>query len=147
VRGRTLVQRTGAGKQGVVAAADADDLLLGSLVVAGATAEVIRRRAPRRVSLVAMCREGAPPSEDDACADYIAWLLMAEGRHDGRQRKIEEVVAAVPASGDAQELMTPDDPDFPTSDLDLAVAVDRFAFTMPVTREGDLLVARRVDVV
>ncbi|MFN8497279.1 MAG: 2-phosphosulfolactate phosphatase [Anaerolineae bacterium] len=139
VRGRRLIQRTGAGTQGVVAAAGADSLLLASLVVGRATAEYVRRAGAAVVSIVAMAGDvGHAPMEDDICADYLAALLRGETPDTGG------LCAAVLATPHAQLFLDPDDPDFIPSDLDYALAVDRFDFAMPVRRAGDLLVARRV---
>ena len=91
VAGRRLIQRTGAGTQAVIAATGADERVLGSLVVAGATARYVRSRAPRNVSLVATNADAGPLNEDDACARYLAALLCDEPgghrrRHRGRAR-------------------------------------------------------------
>ncbi len=138
VRGRRLIQRTGAGTQGVVAAANADAIVLASLVVARATAEYIRRQAPTVVSIVAMAGDVShAPMEDDICGDYLAGLLR------GETTDTSGIGDAVLATPHAQLFLDPADPDFIPSDLDYVLAVDRFDFAMPVRREGDLLVARK----
>ena len=78
LRGRTLVHTTSAGTRGWRSrhSANADELLLGALVNARATAEYILSRAPQRVSLVAMGLAGeTPTTEDNLCADYLKALL------------------------------------------------------------------------
>ena len=138
VRGRRLIQRTGAGTQGVVAAAHADSIVLASLVVARATAEYIQRQAAPVVSIVAMAGDVShAPMEDDFCGDVIAALLRGETPDTSRLRD------AILATPHAQLFLNPDDPDFIPSDLDYVLAVDRFDFAMPVRREGDLLIARK----
>ena len=83
-KGKTVVQRTSAGVQGALAALEAaDEVLLGSFMVARATAEYLRAKSPLRVSIVAMgvqLKEKAP--EDEWCAQYLASLL------DGRPMTI-----------------------------------------------------------
>lgn len=77
IRGRTVIHRTTSGVTGALAALEcADEVLLGSFVTAGATAEYIRRRQPDTVSIIAMgIRSETPAPEDEACGDYIEHLL------------------------------------------------------------------------
>ncbi|MFZ0450121.1 MAG: 2-phosphosulfolactate phosphatase [Desulfatiglandaceae bacterium] len=77
-RGRTVVHRTTAGVTGVEAASDtADEVILGSFVMARAIAQYILRKNPLKLTLVAMGnRAKRPAPEDEACADYLSHLLM-----------------------------------------------------------------------
>ncbi|MDP9282721.1 MAG: 2-phosphosulfolactate phosphatase [Chloroflexota bacterium] len=129
--GRRVVQRTGAGTQGVNAATAARAIVLGSFVIAEATVRHLRRSADD-VTVVAMGHGATEISdEDEACARYIAARLTGEPTD----------VAAVIAT-----LWTDEDrnwPDwFPRRDAELACQVDRFDFALPVAREDGLLVAR-----
>jgi len=128
LRGRRVVQRTSAGTQGVVAAAAATEVVLGSLVIAGATVRYVRGRDP--ISLVAMGTAGGDDhGEDEICAAYLEQLLL-----DGTPPRPE--IALAPAT---------EWPDwFPRRDAELALEVDRFDFALPVTREDGLLIARPV---
>jgi 2-phosphosulfolactate phosphatase len=130
LRGRRVVQRTSAGTQGVVAAAAAVEIVLGSLVIAGATIRYLRGRDP--ISLVAMGTPGGDDhDEDEICAAYLEQLLLG---------------AAPPAPAIS---LSPAEswPDwFPRRDAELALEVDRFDFALPVVREDGLLVARPVFV-
>ena len=124
--GRRVVQRTSAGTQGVVAAAEADEIMLGSLVIAGATIRHLRGRDP--ISLVAMGTHGGDDhDEDELCAAYLEQLLLG-----------------VPTPFRGIELAAAERwPDwFPRRDAELALEVDRFDFALPVEREEGLLVAR-----
>jgi 2-phosphosulfolactate phosphatase len=130
--GRRMVQRTSSGTQGVVAATNARRIVLGSLVIAGATLRHVRSIGDD-VTLVAMgSNEIEEADEDLACAIYLERLLR-----DG---------AAPPPSirllGD--EGGWPEW--FPREDAVLATQVDRFDFALPVTREDGLLIARPVFV-
>jgi 2-phosphosulfolactate phosphatase len=129
--GRRVVQRTSSGTQGVVAAENADEIVLGSFVIASATARYFANRA-RDVTLVAMGHGGVEPAEEDEeCARYLAALL-------GREHP---AMPSVRLDGDHSPLGWPDW--FPRRDAELALQVDRFDFALPVTRENGLLVARR----
>ncbi|MDP9252968.1 MAG: 2-phosphosulfolactate phosphatase [Chloroflexota bacterium] len=129
--GRRVVQRTGAGTQGVNAAKAAREIVLGSFVIAESTVRYLRRTTDD-VTVVAMGHGAAETAdEDEACAGYIAARLTG----------VAMDVAAVIAS--LWEDEDPNWPDwFPRRDAELACEVDRFAFALPVVREGGLLIAR-----
>ena len=129
--GRRVVQRTGAGTQGVNAATAARDIVLGSFVIAEATVRHLRHSADD-VTVVAMGEGGTRASEeDDLCAHYLAARLT------GAPTDIAAIIASLWANED------PNWPDwFPRRDAELACQVDRFDFALPVTREGGLLIAR-----
>jgi 2-phosphosulfolactate phosphatase len=126
--GRRVVQRTSAGTQGVVAATNARRIVLGSLVIAGATLRHVRGIGDD-VTLVAMgTNDIAEADEDLVCAIYLEQLL----------RKETAPPPVIRLLGD--ESGWPDW--FPREDAVLATEVDRFDFALPVTREDGLLVAR-----
>ena len=79
-RGQTIIQRTSAGTQGIVAAANqADRLYATSLVTAEATVHALLSDSPSRVSLVAMGDNGVRRTdEDELCAIHLRNRL--EGR-------------------------------------------------------------------
>jgi 2-phosphosulfolactate phosphatase len=131
--GRRVVQRSSSGTQGVVAAARAQTILLGSLVTAAATGRYLRAHAGE-VTLVAMGDGGTEPNpEDRVCVDYLASLL------GGAAVDVRALIAAFPQW---QRERWPEW--FPRRDADLACEVDRFDFALPVARENGLLVARPV---
>jgi 2-phosphosulfolactate phosphatase len=118
LRGRVLVQRSSSGTQCMLAASEgADRLYAGSLVVAAATARAILASDPELVTLVASGADRGHP-EDRACAEYLEALLEPLRRSD-RYRAF--LAARWPG--------------FPPSDLELALAPDRFGFAMPVSRD------------
>jgi 2-phosphosulfolactate phosphatase len=129
--GRRVVQRTSAGTQGVVAAANAARIMLGSFVIAGATARYIADLGGE-VTLVAMGQDGAIKApEDELCATYLEAVLAG---------KEPPVVPTLMHSSDRADW-----PEwFPERDALLACEVDRFDFALPVTREDGLLIARPV---
>ena len=128
--GRRVVQRTSAGTQGVAAAASAKAIMIGSLVVAGATAAYLRKHADE-VTIVAMGHKGEEAAaEDEACADYLAGLLVGEKR----------ALRPIALHADYYEGGWPDW--FPRRDAELALEIDRFDFALPVAFEDGLFVAR-----
>ena len=76
---KTVIQSTRAGVVGVAAASRADEIFLGSLVVAQATVDAIWTKDPALVTVVAMGDEGVVRAdEDEHCAMFLRNLL--EGR-------------------------------------------------------------------
>lgn len=135
LRGRTLVQRSSAGVQVLAAVAPrAEGLLAASLVVAGATAAEIRRRAPEVVTLLPSVPRHL---EDVACADALEELLGG-GRPD-----LVALLAPLLASERYAELAGGARPGFPATDLDLSLALDRFDFPLPVATGADGLLRVR----
>lgn len=134
--GKTVVLRSSSGTQGVVGATRASAIVLGSLVVASATARWLRAHADE-VTLLAMGTPfGGDGLEDDACAEHIEALLAH--RTPEPQRTRETVLAS-----DAAKLALDPTVDWISSaDLDCALAIDRFDYAMTVERETGLWVAR-----
>lgn len=130
--GRRVVQRTSSGTQGVFAATRADEILLGSLVIVGATVRYLASR-PGDVTVVAMGMGAHEPDDaDEAGAELLAARLRGE----------EAVVRPIHLEADHDPAGWPDW--FPRRDAELALEVDRFSFALPVTREDGLLIARPV---
>ena len=67
-RGQTIIQRTSAGTQGIVAASKADRLYAASLVTAEATIRALLSGSPDKVSLVAMGENGLNEPMKTNCA-------------------------------------------------------------------------------
>jgi 2-phosphosulfolactate phosphatase len=128
LRGRTLVQRTSSGTQGVVAAREADRLFAGSLVVAAATARAIRNAGADLVTLVATGADRGHP-EDRACAEYLEGLLTND------PRDVQALLAPLRTTERYRELASGDWPGFPATDVELALQADRFEFAMPIERD------------
>jgi len=130
--GRRVIQRTSSGTQGVVAATTARGIVLGSFVIARATADHLRRVADE-VTIVAMGHNAIAEADEDAqCARYLEALLLGA----------RPTPPAVFLESDHASEGWPDW--FPRRDAELACEIDRFDFALPVAREGDLLIARPV---
>ncbi len=137
VRGKLLIQRTGAGTQGAVNATSAAHLLPCSLVTARATAAYARQMSETTGEIITLMptesisENGAPPLEDSVCADYLQASLLqrpdaAEVLADGLQRLHDSGRLDIFQNGY---------PDFPAEDVPAFLAADRFAFAMQGTRE------------
>ena len=129
LKGRVLIQRSSAGTQVMAAVQESEGMYAASLVVAGATAQACLLRRPTEVTLIA----SADHPEDHACASYMQGLLR------GERPDIEQLLQPLRESERFARAFAGGWPGFPPSDLDLSLATDRFAFSMPVTRHNDHL--------
>ena len=137
VEGKTLAHSTMAGTVGVTEARGADEIYLGSLVIAEATAKRILARKVTRVSIVAMGGGGTyRTDEDEQCAFYIRNLL------EGRKPDREAVRSLILTGGETQKFGDPAQPHFHRQDAEMALRIDSVDFAIRVHREDGLLVAR-----
>jgi 2-phosphosulfolactate phosphatase len=142
--GRAVAQRTSAGTQGAVAAAQhADAVILGSFVTAGAIARYVQNLSPPPdvVSLVAMGSAGTRVTPDDeACAAYLEHLLT--GNPYNHARALRQVVD----DECTQQFLRGDQDHLPPADPIYCLQRDLFDFVLLATLQDDQLVARRLDV-
>ena len=142
VRGRTVVQKTTAGTAGALAVADARLLLCASFVVAGATAEALRRARPDTVTFV-VTGDGGRAEEDLACAEYIAARVGSDGTDAGPylERARHSDAAARLAEGVrlGWKGVHPED-------VAMCLEADSFPFAMAAARADGHLVLRPVRV-
>lgn len=90
--GKTVIQRTSAGTQGIVAASRADRLYAASLVTASATARAMLAGSPDQITLVAMGDSGIKRAdEDEVCAIHLRNRL--QGR-SGDRRAVQRLIVA-----------------------------------------------------
>ena len=132
LRGRTLVQRTSAGTQGVVRSVAAEKLVAASFVVAGATVRYIQGLAPEAVTFVITGGSLDGGAEDLACAHYLEACM--KGMDPDPAPYLEQVRNAP----DARPFLDPSRLAWPGSDLTYCTDLDRFDFAMPVSRVNGL---------
>ena len=138
--GRTVIQRTGAGTNGVVNARGAEERILGSFVMAEAIVRYIKKKDPDVVSLVAMGNVGVEPNEEDeSCAEYI------EGRLKGEKPDFNEMRRRIRAGPTGAKFFEPDRPQYNEEDFDLALNLDRFRFVLRV-EAAEVPYVVRVDI-
>jgi len=138
--GRIIVQRTGAGTQGIVRSVNAEYMLAASLVIASATVKHIRNLSPDQVTFVITGQfEIGRGDEDLACAEYLEALLR------GQEPEPAPYIDRVYKSRDALFHLDPNLPAFPRSDLDHCTSIDEFDFAMLVTRENGHPVMRAIQ--
>lgn len=130
--GKVLVQRSSAGTP-VVGAVKSDHVFAASLVVAKATLQACLSTEPDVLTLVA----SADHPEDHACARYIEEL------YSGREPDLEALLEPLYRTERYRKVTAGDWPGFPPTDLELALAADRFDFAMPVApQDGYLMLTK-----
>lgn len=134
--GRVIVQRTGAGTQGVVRCVKAERMIAASFMVANATLRYVQRLAPDAITFVITGQVYDGGDEDLACAEYLQNLFC------GNSPDPIPFLERVKNSHDAQIFYDPMKPLFLESDIDYCVSLDKFDFAMPISRENGKLVMR-----
>jgi 2-phosphosulfolactate phosphatase len=129
VRDRTLIHTTHAGTQGLMAAANADEVITGALVNAAAIVAYIQQRTPATVTLVRMGQHATERCvEDDACAELIARRL------NGESPDLNTIRTALRAAPSAEKFFDPVCDWAPARDFDLCTQFDAFDFVLRLDR-------------
>jgi len=140
-REKIVVHRTTAGVTGVSAALEkADEVLLGSFLMAKAIAGYIKRKSPGLVTLVATgerAKRRAP--EDETCADYLEHLLTDKPYNP--IQALKEVLF----QPTAQKFILGKKDYLPREDPIFCLQRDLFDFVLRVERENDNMVVVRVS--
>lgn len=132
IRGKRVIHTTSAGTQGVANAIHADEIITGSFVNAGAVANYIRKKAPEKVSLVCMGKEGlAPAEEDELCALYLRSLLTGREMTD-----IDESLKHLRYGGGSHFFDPGLQQVFPEKDFWMCIARNRFDFVLRIERDA-----------
>ena len=136
--GETIIQRTSAGTQGIVAAASrADRLYAASLVTADATVRAMLAGSPDQVSLVATGDNGRKRAdEDEVCAIHL------RSRVEGRPSDGEAVRRLILAGGEVARFHDPARSYLHPEDVDIALDFDRYGFAIRVQIDNGRPVAR-----
>lgn len=136
IGGKTLVQRTTSGTQGVVGCSHAEHIFATSFVIADATVEQVRALNPTDVTIIATGRNNG--DEDLALAEYLKQKLL------GQPVELEPLLERVRESHCAERMKIG-----PTSypdgayDIQLATQINRFPFAIRVHKEDGHLIGRK----
>lgn len=123
--GKTVVQTTHAGTQGLVAVPEERLVFSGAFVNARATARELRALEPDCVTLVRMGLDaGERTDEDDLCAEYLKALLLEQPFDE------EEIVPKLRTSPCAERFFDPAHPGSHEQDFWLCLEVNRFDFAI-----------------
>jgi 2-phosphosulfolactate phosphatase len=132
LRGKTIIHTTTAGTKGLVNAVNADIVLTGSFVNAGAVVKYIKAIKPEDVSLVAMgYRANISAQEDLLCAEMIASSLSE------KEQYFEEKIASLKDSS-GRRFFLPENIEFsPPTDFFLCTMVNKFNFVLKAETRFD----------
>ena len=141
VAGRTLIHTTHAGTQGLTHALQADEVITGALVNAGAIVRYLQARRPEIVTIVRMGHEATENSdEDDLCAELLRSRLIGEPMPtDGIRERLR-------GASSAQKFFDPACDWAPERDFELCTRVDEFDFVLQLDRTMTPPRLRRIDV-
>lgn len=130
--GKTVIHTTTAGTQGLVNALNAEIVITGSFVNAGAIVRYIKALNPDNVTLVAMGYRATHSSEEDlSCAELIASRL--KNNCTVNEKQISDLQYT---SG--KRFFNPDNIDFsPPTDFFLCTMLDRFNFVLKASTRSD----------
>ena len=140
--GKTIVQRTSSGTLGIVNATNADELITGSFVNAGAIIRYILQQKPEHLSLVCMGYAALRPIEEDTlCAEYIADTLK------GSPVDFKRMVSIIKNTS-AKRFYDPANADFsPPEDVNLCLDLNRFNFVLKAEKSpSNIISLRKIDV-
>ena len=140
---KTIVHRTSSGTLGIVSASNADELLTGSFVNAGAIIQYIQKQKPEKVSLVCMGYAALRPVEEDTlCAEYISGAL------NGKSVDFQRMVRIIKNTS-AKRFYDPANTSFsPPEDVDLCLDLNRFNFILKAVRSNkEELFLKRIDII
>ncbi|UCG28968.1 MAG: 2-phosphosulfolactate phosphatase [Bacteroidales bacterium] len=139
--GKTVVQTTSAGTQGLVQARQAERIITGSLVNADAIITYIKSQSPQNVSLIAMGHSGRDPADEDLfCAEYINAGLTGKFIEAGpRIRKLK--------AGSGRRFFDPENhAHSPHTDFELCTRIGYFNFILKADIvSGDSVTLRKVS--
>jgi len=139
--GKTLVHTTSSGTRGIVSASNAQQVITGSFVNAGAIINYIKTSHPDVVSLVCMgyaCEYAT--DEDTLCAEYIKNEL--EGRSNDFNKYIEII-----RKGSGKRFFNPDSQDWaPSLDFELCLKLNRFDFILKEEKDNNRRCLKKISV-
>tara|TARA_B100001013_G_C24597113_1_gene437252 strand:- start:577 stop:1266 length:690 start_codon:yes stop_codon:yes gene_type:complete len=138
--GKSVIQSTRAGTVGINEVRVSNKIYACSLVTAAATAKAILADKPDSITIVAMGLNGLERTdEDEICALYLRNLIR------GKTPDINSIKSLILTSADAQRFDDPFLSQYDPRDREIALQIDSMSFAITVALEGDLMVAKRVD--
>jgi len=140
--GKTVVHTTSAGTQGIVNAKNAEQIITGSFVNAGAIIKYIKAQNPNEVSLVCTGSVGENALDEDAvCANYIKNALL------DKANDFDKIVHHLKAEGYANSFFDETKDSHPLGDFALCMTLDKVNFIIKVEPyEEGLLCLKRIDI-
>lgn len=138
LNGKVIIQRTGAGTQGIARSVKASKIIAASFVVANQTVKYLQKLSPAEVTFVATGQTFDGGEEDLACAEYLEALLR------GDLPDPTPFLERVRNSNDAKIFYNIQMSQFPELDLIHCTSLDKFDFAMVVAKENGHHIMRAV---
>jgi 2-phosphosulfolactate phosphatase len=139
--GKTIIHTTSSGTQGIANAKNANEIITGSFVNAGAIVKYIRQKQPKTVSLVCMgyaCEY--PTDEDTLCAEWIKNEL------ENKPNDFDEMVEII-RKGSGARFFDPEKQSWsPKADFELCLDLNRFDFVLKVEQKDGLNYLRKIKI-
>lgn len=124
-KGKTVIQTTSSGTQGIANAKNADEIIAGNFTTANAIITCIKKKNPEQVSLVGMGHSlKTIAAEDLACAKYIKNALEKNESYNNI-KKIKEKLKEDPTY---KRFVDPNITWVPEEDFELCLDINRFNF-------------------
>ncbi len=141
IAGKTMVHTTSSGTQGISNALNADEIITGSFVNAGAIINYIKRQNPNKLSLVCMGYACATPTDEDTfLAEYVKAKL------EGQSVDFESMVEKLRVGAGAR-FFAPEKQEWaPAEDFDLCLDVNRFNFVLKVEQESGRNYLKKIEI-
>ena len=131
--GKTIIHTTSCGTQGIVKALNAKKIITGSLVNAKAIARYITKNKINEISLVALCRTGKLPADEDIlCAKYIKSLV-----EDKPLNNMKEEIEKLKITTGSKFFDKLKQKDFPERDFYLCTEMNKFGFVLKVKKDEE----------
>lgn len=138
--GRTLIHTTHSGTQGLTNAFQADEVITGALVNAGAIVRYLQARRPAIVTIVRMGHEARENcDEDDICAELL------RSRLNGAPMPTDGIRERLRGASSAQKFFDPECDWAPERDFELCTRVDAFDFVLRLDTSSTPARLHRID--
>ncbi len=138
LNGKIVIQRTGAGTQGIARSVKASKIIAASFVVANQTAMYLKKLSPDSVTFLVTGQTYDGGEEDLAFAEYLEAALK------GDTPDPIPFLERVRNSNDAKIFHNPQRPEFPEFDLVHCTSLNKFDFAMPVIKENGHHIMRAI---
>jgi len=133
--GKTIIQTTTAGTQGILNAINALEIITGSFVNLGAVVNYIRKTKFKDVSLVCMGDKGIAISDEDTmCAEFIKVSI------EDKEVDFQKIKSYLKTYKSAQKFFDTEKVWAPMRDFELCTAINRFSFIIRVEAPGSNMV-------
>ena len=132
---KTIIHTTSAGTQGLTKATQADEIITGGFVNAGAIIRYIRFKNPDQVSFVAMGEAGLKMNDEDLlCAEYLKNSL------ENKPTDFNKIVNHLKTYKTSYKFLNHEVKWAPKRDFELCLSINRFDFVLQVKQYNESMI-------